>query len=127
MDMDITPKHVKLKTCCGKCGESHETQSCKNTMVKCCQCKGPHEAWHYKCPIKLMKRKTLREIKHQLPHKFIVPKRTPQETEPEEEEEEESPSSLDDNKYSFPYTPSSFPSFHTTPKLSFPAFGTPSH
>ena len=45
-------KTCQAKTCCGKCGESHETQNCKSTTVKCCQCKGPHEAWHYKCPIK---------------------------------------------------------------------------
>ena len=123
-------KVCQTKTCCGKCGESHETQSCKNTTIKCCQCKGPHEAWHYKCPIKLMKRKTLREIKHQLPHKFIVPKRTPQETKSEgEEEEEEPPSNLDDNKYSFSYTSSSFqPSFgFPTSGVSFSTFGTPSH
>ena len=85
----------------GKCGESHETQSCKNTTIKCCQCKGSHKAWHYKCPIKLMKRK----IKHQLPHKFIVPKHTPQENESEGEEEESS-SNLDDNKSPFSWPPS---------------------
>ena len=123
-------KTCQAKTCCGKCGESHETQNCKSTTVKCCQCKGPHEAWHYKCPIKLMKRKTLREIRHQLPYKFIVPKRTSQEpeSEEEEEEEEESPSSLSDSKYSFSYTPSSFPRFDITmPSVGFPAFGTLSH
>ena len=81
-----------------------------------------------------MKRKTLREIRHQLPHKFIVTKRIFQERESEEEEEEEeeekkeeSPSSLGDNKYSFLYTPSSFPRFDiTTPKmLDSSAFGNP--
>ena len=83
--------HAKIcqaKTRCGKCGEFHETQKCKSTTIKCCQCKGPHEAWHYKCPIRLMKRKTLREIRHQLPHKFIVAKNTFQESEEEEEKKE---------------------------------------
>ena len=82
-----------------------------------------------------MKRKTLREIKHQLPHKFIVPKRTSQEIESEEEEhdeeeeeEEETPSNLNNNKYSFSYTPPNFPRFDiTTPGAGFPAFGTSSH
>jgi hypothetical protein len=106
-------KTCQAKTCCGKCGESHETQNCKNTTVKCCQCKGPHEAWHYKCPIKLMKRKILREIRHQLPYKFIVPKHAFQERESEEEEEEESPPNFDDNKYPF------------TPKFVFSGFGNP--
>ena len=79
-----------------------------------------------------MKRKTLREIKYQLPHKFIVPKRTPQETESEGEEEEEmeSPSSLGDNKspssWTFSYIPPSSSSFgNTTPRVEFPAFGKP--
>jgi hypothetical protein len=127
-------KTCQAKTCCGKCGESHETQNCKNTTVKCCQCKGPHEAWHYKCPIRLMKRKTLKELKHQLPYKFIVPYRTPHQTESgeeeEEEEEEEPPSSLGDTKTpfssfsSFGNAAPNFPSFgNTTPTASFSAFG----
>ena len=64
-------KDCQAKTCCGKCGESHATKDCKNTAVKCCQCEGPHEAWHYKCPTRTMTRKHLRELKHQLPYKFI--------------------------------------------------------
>jgi len=77
-----------------------------------------------------MKRKILREIKYQLPHKFIVPKRIPQETESEGEEEEEmdSPSSLGDNKPPSLWTfiPPSFSSFgNTTPRVEFPALGKP--
>jgi len=37
-------KACQAKTCCEKCGESHETQSCKNITIKCCQCKEFHEA-----------------------------------------------------------------------------------
>jgi hypothetical protein len=40
-----------------------------------------------------MKRKTLWELRHQLPYKFIVSKNTFQEPEEEEEEEEEKESS----------------------------------
>jgi hypothetical protein len=58
-------------------------------MIKCCQCKGSHEAWHYKYPIRATKRENLREVRHQLPLKFIVSNRTPQEPETEEEEKEE--------------------------------------
>jgi|SRR5208282_897367 len=74
-------KTCQIQTCCGKCGESHETQGCKNTALKCCQCKGSHEAWYYKCPTKMRKRKQCRELKHQLPYKFIERKPTPQEAE----------------------------------------------
>ena len=80
-------KTCQAKTRCGKCGESHETQRCKSTTVKCCQCNGSHEAWHYKCPIRLMRRKSLRELKHQLPLKFIARNHTSQETKSEEEKE----------------------------------------
>jgi hypothetical protein len=82
-------KTCQAKTCCGKCAEPHETQNCKNTTVKCCQCKGSLEAWHYKCPIKLAKRKILRELRHQLPYKFVVPNRTSQKMEFKEEFKEE--------------------------------------
>jgi hypothetical protein len=82
-------KNCQAKTCCGRCGESHATKDCKSTTVKCRQCKGAHEAWHHKCPVRIMKRKHLRELKHQLPLKFVVPNRTSQETESEEEDEKE--------------------------------------
>jgi hypothetical protein len=110
-------KTCQAKTCCGKCAESHETQNRTSTTVKCCQCKGSHEAWHYKCPIKLAKRKALRELRHQLPYKFIVPKRAPQET--ESEEEEESPPSPGDTK-----VPSSYPPYFGFTTPSSPSFGT---
>jgi len=64
-------KHCTATMRCGKCGESHETQGCKNTNVKCCQCGGQHEAWNHKCPNRILIWKNLREKKHQLPLKFV--------------------------------------------------------
>jgi hypothetical protein len=83
--MDITPNPAKPRSVrYGKCGEFHGTQNRKRTTIKCCQCNGPHEAWHHKCLTKLMKWKILRELRHQLPYKFIMPRRAPQEAEEEQ-------------------------------------------
>ena len=82
-------KSCQAKTCCGKCGETHATKACKSTTVKCCQCKGLHEAWHYKCPTRMMMRKQLRELKHRLPFKFIERRSALPQGEPKEEDEQE--------------------------------------
>jgi hypothetical protein len=84
-------KSCQAKTCCGKCGETHATKVCKSTTVKCCQCKGLHEAWHYKCPTRMMMRKQLRELKHRLPFKFIERRSALPQGEPKEEDEQEEP------------------------------------
>jgi len=50
---------------CGRCGQGHETKSCKESNAKCAQCKGDHHAWHSGCPQRAKeaaKMKTLREL-----------------------------------------------------------------
>ena len=76
-------KNCTAATRCGKCGDSHQTQICENTQVKCCQCEGHHESWHYKCPIRIAMWKKLREKKHLLPFKFIESNHISQESDSE--------------------------------------------
>jgi hypothetical protein len=137
-------KSCQAKTCCGKCAEPHKTENCQSTIVKCCQCKGSHEAWHYKCPIKLLKREVLKEVRHQLPHRFVVPNRAPQEMEEEveeemEEEEEEPPpkpgidtpfgrvSTSDFTRSPMFDTPTPLFDYSSRFGKSVPLFGTPPH
>jgi hypothetical protein len=125
-------KVCQAKTCCGKCGESHETKNCKSPTVKCCQCKGPHEAWHHECPARLMKRQALKELKQQLPYKFIAPNCTTQEMEPVEGEEEEEtvksfPSVTRITHFQSPQVPISghqalYSELYITPKRQAPGF-----
>jgi hypothetical protein len=74
----------------------------------------------------MIKRKTLEELKHELPFKFIVSNRTSHEIESEEEEEEEFPPSLSDTELlrsissTFGKKPSFVNSGITTPNVGFP-------
>jgi len=123
-------KNCIAATCCGKYREPHETQRCKSSTVKCCQCKGPHEAWHHKCSVRKMVWKKLREIKHQLPLKFIERNHRPKELDSEEKQNfaadqykfgdpmPTSPAS----EYSNPF--SGARAFETTPFSGARAFGT---
>ena len=94
MDTDIGPKAAKLKRAAESAESPTAPKAAKNTTAKCSQCKGVHEAWHYKCPTRMAMRKQLRELKHQLPHKFIERRSTPQQAEPEEEDKQEKSSSI---------------------------------
>jgi len=50
---------------CGRCGQAHETKSCKEIGAKCAQCQGSHHAWHGSCPERAKeaaRMKTLREM-----------------------------------------------------------------
>ena len=55
---------------CGKCSENHDTRECKNAVVKCCQCGGPHEAWQARCPVIIAEKKRLKELMGRTPCLF---------------------------------------------------------
>ena len=52
----------KRQSRCGKCGEKHNTRECQSTTVQCFQCKGSHEAWHPKCPVRIAEKDRLEEL-----------------------------------------------------------------
>ena len=39
-----------VKTFCAQCAGNHKTSDCKETVVKCANCKGPHKAMSLECP-----------------------------------------------------------------------------
>ena len=54
------------ETTCGKCTEEHETKNCESETAKCTQYKGPHAAWHYKCPARQHETECMEMIKDAL-------------------------------------------------------------
>jgi hypothetical protein len=52
----------KRQSRCGRCGENHNTRICQNTTVHCFQCKGLHEAWHPKCPVRIAEKDRLEKM-----------------------------------------------------------------
>ena len=95
MDMGTTPKHVRLRPAVESVENLTKLKTAKTPQLNAVNVRDPTK--HGTTNAQLMKRKILREIRHQLPYKFIVPKHAFQERESEEEEEEESPPNFDDN------------------------------
>ena len=64
----------KDKRQCGKCAEhSHPTNECKSkSKLKCGNCKGEHEVWHHKCPVRIAESRKLHTLREK-PHLIIHP------------------------------------------------------
>ena len=56
------------QTTCGKCGQQHETKSCRNEneIPQCAGCKGSHAAWHHECPIRQRESQRVEAMKNKL-------------------------------------------------------------
>jgi hypothetical protein len=57
---------------CGKCGGTHETNSCTNNEIKCINCRENHQAWRHDCPKRVAESRRLAEIKLNTPAFFSI-------------------------------------------------------
>jgi hypothetical protein len=57
---------------CGKCSdETHPTNECNESEIKCPLCKGQHPAWHHECPNRKAERQRLNDLKSATSAYFI--------------------------------------------------------